>query len=441
VQLAYAASNPNDRPTPRTLGALVTEEVEAVFRKAVAVKPEDRFQNAGDFWAALKSAHTGQPMTGSTMMRAAGLDSGRGQAAPAFAQTAIDPGPPQMSRVPTPPVVASKSKTGLVVGLVLGVLALAGGGAAFFALRGGVGGKDPPGGLASASASASAPAVSSVAVPAPAKCPAGMVLVPGGEFFMGSEEADALPFEKPPHKVKVSPYCLDELEVTVEKYKDCSDRGSCRRAGKINEWPDIKPAQRKIYDPLCNANDPAAKASHPINCVDWDQAREFCEAAGGRLPTEAEWEFAARGPDGRVYPWGDEKPSAKLLNACGKECVAWEKKHPDPDNEIAAMYDEDDGFPNTAPVGSFPAGKSRYGVKDVVGNVWEWVADWYADYDKASAQTMSVDPKGPEKGTRRVIRGGSWNGSQATWVRPSFRFHAAPSSRSYGFGFRCAKTP
>ena len=228
--------------------------------------------------------------------------------------------------------------------------------------------------------------------------------------------------------------------MTVAQYKECSDHGGCRRAGKENVWPGINDAQRKIYDPLCNIADPVGKAKHPINCIDWEQAREACEARGGRLPTEAEWEFAARGPDGRIYPWGDEPPSAQLLNACGKECVAWQKKHHDPDNAPALMYDEDDGFPNTAPVGSFPRGKSRYGLQDVVGNVWEWVADYYADYDKTTATSTVTDPKGPAAGTDRVIRGGAWNGAQPSWVRPSFRFHVAPSARSYGFGFRCAKS-
>jgi formylglycine-generating enzyme required for sulfatase activity len=267
-----------------------------------------------------------------------------------------------------------------------------------------------------------------------------MVMIPGGEFFMGSDEKDALPQEKPPHKVKVDPYCLDKHEVTVARYKACSDRGACKRAGKENVWPGITAVQQKIYDPLCNLADADKLGQHPINCVDWEQAKTFCEANGGRLPTEAEWEFAARGPDGRIYPWGDDAPSAKLLNACGKECVAWMKKHPDPDGEVRTMYDADDGYPNTAPVGSFPAGKSRYGIEDVVGNVWEWVSDWYAEYDAATTGSMASNPKGPASGTERVIRGGSWNGSHASWVRPSFRVLVDPSARSYGFGFRCAKS-
>src|SRR5262249_6554370 len=155
----------------------------------------------------------------------------------------------------------------------------------------------------------------------------------------------------------------------------------------------------------------------PVNCVDWDQAQHFCElqAPGGRLPTEAEWEFAARGPDGRKYPWGDEIPSAAHLNACGLECLAWGKaNHVE---GLAAMYQADDRYPNTAPVGSFPQGKSRYGVQDVVGNVWEWVGDRFAPYPADGKAPMAMDPKGPSAGSERVIRGGAWNGRDPGWVR------------------------
>src|SRR5262249_27769399 len=154
--------------------------------------------------------------------------------------------------------------------------------------------------------------------------------------------------------------------------------GACKRASQVNETPDIKESEKKAYDALCNIRDPAGKATHPINCVDWSQADQYCHANGGRLPTEAEWELATRGTDGRKYPWGDDTPSSGHLNACGKECMEWAKKNKV--GGLEAMYPTDDGFPNTAPVGSFPQGKSPYGLQDVVGNVWEWVADWYADY-------------------------------------------------------------
>jgi formylglycine-generating enzyme required for sulfatase activity len=256
-----------------------------------------------------------------------------------------------------------------------------------------------------------------------------MIAIPGGSFFMGSDEG--LPFEKPALQVVLQPFCIDEFEVTVDRYRACSEAGRCKRAGSTNEWVGITDKDHKTFDPLCNIREPDAKTKHPVNCVDWEMAEKFCREQGGRLPTEAEWEFAARGPDGRKYPWGDDDPASDRLNACGKECMAWGQKH---GVEEKSMYDVDDGFPNTAPVGSFPKGASRYGVQDVVGNVWEWVADWYGEYSK-DEQTA---PKGPASGEEKVIRGGAWNGSYASWVRPTFRYKDAPTKRSYGIGFRCA---
>jgi formylglycine-generating enzyme required for sulfatase activity len=259
-----------------------------------------------------------------------------------------------------------------------------------------------------------------------------MVYVPGGQFFMGSD--DDLPQEKPAHNVKLAPYCIDIYETTTEAYLKCSDNGKCKRASKVNDWEGIKSHDHDVFDPLCNVRAPSDRGKHPINCVEWEMASTYCSAEEGRLPSEAEWEFAARSADGRRYPWGDEDPTGERLNACGTECVAWGKKNR---VEVAAMYSSDDGFPNTAPVGSFPAGKSRFGLQDVVGNVWEWVADWSAPY----AATAQVDPKGPDTGTAKVIRGGAWNGSVPAWVRPTFRYQNDPKTKSYGVGFRCAADP
>jgi len=474
VQLAYAASDVNVRPTPRTLGASTSDEVEIVFRKAVAVDPKERFQTAGEFWTALRTAISADPRSGVASVRSAHVPvatsdtvvdtgpaastaatavmaapgSGPGvQSAPVVASAVpiSRPGIPSAS-APTAPIAspapAPSSRAPLVLGLVVAV-AVIGGGAAF-ALRNGTSGASPPGGLSLSSSATTTVATPSASASSSAlakkECPSGMILIPGGEYFMGSEEKGAEDHEKPAHKVKLSSYCIDTTEETVAQYKECSDKGGCRRAGKENSWNGLTDAQRKLYDPLCNANDLEGRANHPINCVDWDQAREACEYRGARLPTEAEWEYAARGPDGRIYPWGDDPPGPTLLNACGKECVAWMKKHPDPTSLPASMYPEEDGFVHTAPVGSFPKGKSRWGLMDVVGNVWEWVADWYADYDKALATKTLTDPQGPETGTDRVIRGGAWNGSMPSWVRPSFRFQQSPAARSHGYGFRCAKT-
>src|SRR5262249_8443780 len=151
----------------------------------------------------------------------------------------------------------------------------------------------------------------------------------------------------------------------------------CKRASRTNEWDGMTEHERKVFDPLCNIREPESRGTHPINCVTWEMAQLYCDWQDKRLPTEAEWEFAARGPAGRKDPWGDEEPNAELLNACGAECIAWERANK---VEEAAMFKGSDGWVQTAPVGSFPKGASRYGVHDIVGNVWEWVADWHAPY-------------------------------------------------------------
>lgn len=287
---------------------------------------------------------------------------------------------------------------------------------------------------------AATPTTSSSSSPSPLRCPEGMVAIDGGRFFMGSDED--LPVEKPAHKVTLGAFCMDKTEVTTAAYVACSARGDCKRAGTTNRWEGITAKEAKTYDPLCNAGavgDPAKKnaetrGSHPINCVDWANADRYCRANGKRLPTEAEWEFAARGSDGRKYPWGDETPTARHLNACGIECAAWLKKRAAQTDGF--LYATDDGYPTTAPVGSFPLGASRWGLDDVVGNVWEWTADYFGSY---SADDLT-NPTGPVIGEERVIRGGAWNGAYADWVRPSFRYMSAPDTRSHGIGFRCAKT-
>ncbi len=260
-------------------------------------------------------------------------------------------------------------------------------------------------------------------------CPRTMAAIPGGRFFMGSD--DDRPEERPAHHVTLSPYCIDIYEVTTDEYKLCADRNECRRASTANEWTGVTAGEHKTFDPLCNGRDVAGRGRHPVNCVDWDMATQFCASRGARLPTEAEWEFAARSSDGRRYPWGDEAPSPHLLNACGKECLDWGKRN---HVDEAAMYLGTDGWPTTAPVGSFPDGKSKYGVQDLVGNVWEWVSDYFAPYDGDARS----DPHGPPAGKERIIRGGAWNGAYADWMRPTFRYHDPPETKSYGIGFRCA---
>jgi formylglycine-generating enzyme required for sulfatase activity len=440
VQLAFSSGNPQRRPTPRNLGVIVSDAVESVFEKAFAIAPHDRYARAREFWSALEQAHSG-----SYHSEAGFRPSSVNQQVAAF-PTELAPRPiavtsPQASvastsspqTVSTGNAPAASSKTGLIVGSVLGLAGLAI--AAVFML----GGKHEPNGegklppVASASGmAAAAPSLSAAAAPATVTCPDEMVQIPAGQFFMGSDLKDAAANEKPSHNVSVDSVCMDLYEVSAKKYKACSDVGKCKRAPTEVEWPKISEAERKIYSPLCTAGD-AEKADHPINCVTWEMADAYCKAYDKRLPTEAEWEFATRGPDGRVYPWGDEAPTAQHLNACDVECMAWGKAH---HVEMTALDKGDDGFATTAPVGKFPAGRSRFGPYDVVGNVWEWVADWYGDYHAEAAK----NPTGPATGERKVIRGGAFNGGFEAWLHPSFRYAQVPNAQSHGIGFRCVKS-
>ena len=434
VQLAVASGNKDRRPTPRTLGAAVSDEVENVFVKALAVKPADRWQSGGDFWNALRHALRMDPIRGMTDPSPQAVALSLGIAPTVSASTPPQGGAathhPPRSTSTTAGSRPGSGKMGLFV--ALGACALGGIGAAVFFLgrgNGNAGNATSPTAAVTASA-ALVPSASASAASTAVVCPAGMIRIPGGTFYMGSD--DGLPMEKPAHQVTLEPYCIDEFEVTVDDYKECSDSGHCKRAGNTNSWANITDKDKKAFDPLCNIREPETRAKHPINCVDWDMADRFCREHTKRLPTEAEWEFAARGPDGRKYPWGDDDPALGFLNACGRECLAWGAKN---GIEEKPMYEADDGFANTAPVGSFPKGASRYGVKDVVGNVWEWVADWYGPYGTEDQKA----PKGPEPGEERVIRGGAWNGSYPAWVRPTFRYKDTPTKRSYGIGLRCAR--
>ena len=432
VQLGFCASDTSRRPTPRMLGANVGDEVEAVFATALAVQIDARFQEAGAFWSALRAALAMSPMQ-LAQDSAPSLPSPSRKDTAAFAATAIAPDSSPVEAMPTEPT--KKKSRGAVFFVLVGVATLAGLGGFAFALKGPPPIPTIPTRAASATASMT-PMASASAAPA-MQCPEGALFVPGGPYYMGTNEIPAdksyLENEKPAHQVTLTPYCIDRFEVTTERYFACSDTGKCLRASKSNEvTPKLSDAQKKAYDPICTANDPLGKAKHPVNCVDWEQADKFCKVQSGRLPTEAEWELAARGQDGRLYPWGDEPPSPMRANGCGTECTAWAKSAGITDIGHA-MFDASDNFPTTAPVGSFPAGKSRYGVEDVVGNVGEWTSDFYAPYTNAA----DSDPKGPATGSDRVVRGGAWNAEYAEWARPTFRYHAPQANRSHGVGFRC----
>jgi formylglycine-generating enzyme required for sulfatase activity len=431
VQLGFAAGNPERRPTPQTLGIAVPEAVEAVFQKALAVRPEARYARAAEFWTALERA------IGTTSAAARAVTpSVRPHTAPTELAPLAPPGRPTTSTTgggsatTGPAPSENKSKLGLVIA---GIAAVGVALAAALAL-GGKNKSAPPSPAVAPIASTPAPVTSAApsasAAASAASCPERTAKIPAGQYFQGSDAKDAADNEKPSHNVTLNAFCMDLYETTAKEYKACSDVGKCRRPSNEVEWPKITAADRKLYSPLCTFGKPELD-QHPINCVSFEMAETYCKAQGKRLPTEAEWEYATRGPDGRIYPWGDDAPTAKHLNACGTECVTWGQKH---GVAFTALYTSDDGYPTTAPVGQFEAGRSRFGPYDVAGNVWEWVADWYAPY----SPEKKTNPTGPDTGDKKVIRGGAWNGSYTSWLRPSFRYAQDPTAMSYGIGFRCA---
>ncbi len=226
---------------------------------------------------------------------------------------------------------------------------------------------------------------------------ADMVLVPAGPFTMGSDSGGA--GEKPVHTVTLDAYYIDQYEVTNAAFRQCVEAGVCEAPTTCNNG-------ESTY------ND-TGKADHPVVCVDWYEAKAYCEWRGAKLPTEAEWEKAARGTDGRTYPWGEEV-NCKLANHRGTD--GWCVK-------------------DTTSVGSYPLGISPYGVYDMAGNVLEWVQSIYGHY-----------PYEAEDGreylggiTKRVTRGGSWYNNDYN-TRTTLRGSTDPDNTSYLLGFRCVRS-
>lgn len=232
-----------------------------------------------------------------------------------------------------------------------------------------------------------------------------MVYVPGGEFRMGK----AWSLEDPAHTVALDSFWIDQTEVTNAAYRHCVGAGACR-APTTCSWGDPTYGDESMAD-------------HPVICVAWQAAQDYCQWAGGRLPTEAEWEYAARGPDSATYPWGDEFDGTRL-NSCDANCPHQDRRVPD----------YDDGYAQTASVASYPAGASWCGALDMAGNVWEWVADWYGSYPLA----RQLNPVGPESGSERIVRGGSWfDDNRYGFLRADNRHAYEPRAYDHLVGFRC----
>lgn len=224
----------------------------------------------------------------------------------------------------------------------------------------------------------------------------GMVLLAGASFQMGSNRGREN--EKPVHTVEVSSFWMDTTPVTTQAYRACVDARKCTS-------PDM--------GDFCNWGK-EDRENHPINCVSWEQATDYCRWVGKRLPTEEEWEFAARGPNSRTYPWGEAQPSNQLCwNGQGNTLGESHRK-------------------STCPVGSFPAGDTPTGLKDMGGNVFEWTSSVNCPYTKSGYDIERCT-------TVRSHRGGSWMDPDSFWVRGATRDESAAFVRGSSIGFRCVQ--
>jgi formylglycine-generating enzyme required for sulfatase activity len=217
-----------------------------------------------------------------------------------------------------------------------------------------------------------------------------MVAIQAGAFWMGKLDGDRED-DDAPHRVTVNAFEMDQVDVTVTQYSQCVRANACTTGSS---------------SPACRMN-PAENGDHPARCVSWIEASAYCAWAGKRLPTEEEWEYAARGVDARKYPWGNEEPSVPRDLVCAQPFSVW--RHPaDPD------------YQSTCPAGAFAAGASPFGVLDMSGSVWQWVASPYC------AGCAS---------DRRALRGGDYHAVRALNARRG----DAPSASSESYGFRCAR--
>jgi formylglycine-generating enzyme required for sulfatase activity len=251
-----------------------------------------------------------------------------------------------------------------------------------------------------------------------------MVFIPGGTFQMGSTQAEieeAIELcqehyyicnrwyyerESPIHSVSQDSYWIDQTEVSNAQYRLCVDAGECAEPLTCQKG-------EPTFDDLNQTN-------HPVVCVNWADAQNYCHWVGARLPSEAEWEYAYRGEQRLIFTWGNEFDGSNL-NYCDENCS---QTHTD------ARFD--DGFAQTAPVGSYPSGMSWSGVYNLSGNVSEWVSDWFGEY---TAEDVA-NPSGPSTGDKKMLKGCSWF-YHPTYCRGAARPAVNPDTRFDYLGFRC----
>jgi eukaryotic-like serine/threonine-protein kinase len=379
IQLGMAAVDAAHRPTPRALGIPVSDELEKVFARALAVKPYERFADAGEFWDAVRKSERASVMSGERA-RSGEPASEPSPFVQSLAPHALGAALSRRSGVApvpgrSPRALVAMAMGALLFGSFLGASAFWSWPAAESSWRALSVHAVSIGRRWSSPASSPARDSSEMAQAARgAACPPEMAAIEGGQFIAGSDSPEADAAERPAHQVALSSYCMDRREVTAGAYKACVDAGRCPRAPMEVSWPGIAPEEKATFSAACNGDDPDRR-SHPANCVDFDMAASYCAFAGKRLLTEAEWEVGARG-------------------------------------------------------------SSAHGVFDISGSVWEWIADWESPY----SAVPSVNPKGPATGARHILRGGAFD-REALRPRVTSRASDVPSTRSNTYGFRCAQSP
>ncbi|PCC70928.1 Formylglycine-generating enzyme, required for sulfatase activity, contains SUMF1/FGE domain [Nannocystis exedens] len=266
-------------------------------------------------------------------------------------------------------------------------------------------------------------------------CPRDAALVEGGRFraSVGGQ-------------VEVADFCLDREEVRVADYAACAAKGPCSEAATSARYKS-SPEELAWASGQCNGAR-RSKRRHPVNCISWNQAAAYCQWVGGRLPTEVEWEWAARGGDQeRTYAWGEQEPGPRLVNACGEECArARARLQPElkhglkdmPPETWLKLHSKSDGEVGTARVGSYAAGRGRGQVADLAGNVWEWTASAEVSYQTGEEQQIGYG--GPDTG-RRATRGGGFLSTDDADVRTTARRLRDLKDRRPDLGFRCAYDP
>lgn len=258
--------------------------------------------------------------------------------------------------------------------------------------------------------------------------PSEMVAVPRGSLLMGSARGE--PAERPEHRVTVSSFSIDRFEATNAEFAAfvaaTGHRTDPERSGSGWDWDGrwLEVAGADWRHPHGPGSSIEGLERHPVVQVSWNDATAYCGWRGKRLPTEAEWERVARGDGGRAYPWGDEPP---------RDGTGYRASY---GSDGCCRADAGDGYRFTAPVGSFPAGRSPFGADDLAGNVWEWAEDTFdpAYYRRSPA----LDPVNHAPGRRKVIRGGGW-GNDPWGLRSTLRHANPPDIGLSMVGFRCAR--